>query len=528
DQNNVQKITQTDDLGRITAVCEISGNSYQGDSPQDCGLDIAGTGYLTTYSYDLANHKTTITQGVQQRVFQTDSLGRTIYTFEPERGVITYSYAYNGTGLQVTRTTPKANQLGSLRTSTVTQYDKVGRPLTVAYDDGTPTKLFAYDQTNAWDISTSQNLGASKGHMTQHYVAAAGNYAAASYGYDAMGRVNWNDQCIPTGCGSATWDKILSYTYDYAGNPKSATNGAGVTTSYSYTTASEVSSITSSLSTPTMPASLVSNVQYGPFGPSSYQLGNGYSQSTTYYPNGQLQGSWVCVGSPSPACSAQTYGFYLQWTGNHLTNVGDNITGQGTVYGYDEFNRLSSANYGNGAKTFSYSYDRYGNRWNQNAPQGGPAPAYAFDKTNVTQENDGSTTAYYYYNALNQRVRVDRAGISREFVYNLAGQRVSIWDGSNHNLVQGQYYWGSMPIAFYSANALHFQHQDWLGTERGRTGYSGTSEGTYSSLPFGDAYTASGSDDDPYHYGGLDHDAFDTYHAQFRQYSSTQGRWMSP
>ena len=39
----------------------------------NCGLDIAGTGFLTTYAYDLAKHKTTITQGAQTRVFQTDS-----------------------------------------------------------------------------------------------------------------------------------------------------------------------------------------------------------------------------------------------------------------------------------------------------------------------------------------------------------------------------------------------------------------------------------------------------------------------
>ena len=75
----------------------------------------------------------------------------------------------------------------------------------------------------------------------------------------------------------------------------------------------------------------------------------------------------------------------------------------------------------------------------------------------------------------------------------------------------------------------HFQHQDWLGTERLRTSYNGTTEGGFFSLPFGDALSASGTDGDAYHLAGLDHDSTsDTDHAQFRQYSPTQGRWLSP
>jgi len=77
--------------------------------------------------------------------------------------------------------------------------------------------------------------------------------------------------------------------------------------------------------------------------------------------------------------------------------------------------------------------------------------------------------------------------------------------------------------------STRFEHQDWLGTERLRTTYNGAVEGSYTSLPFGDAYAASGSDADPYHYAQLDYDSeTNSDHAQFRQYSSTQGRWMRP
>jgi RHS repeat-associated protein len=94
---------------------------------------------------------------------------------------------------------------------------------------------------------------------------------------------------------------------------------------------------------------------------------------------------------------------------------------------------------------------------------------------------------------------------------------------------QAQTYWDAMPVAFFSNGSIHYQHQDWLGTERSRTGYNGAVEGTYNSLPFGDGFSATGADSDPYHFAMLDHDSeSSTEHAQFRQYSPAQGRWMSP
>ena len=205
------------------------------------------------------------------------------------------------------------------------------------------------------------------------------------------------------------------------------------------------------------------------------------------------------------------------------------------------------------------TYDRYGNRWTQNAPQGGPAPQYSFNTNPSNNQNlqflydaagnlmndgfcsytydaegnvvqvTGCSTATYYYNALNQRVRADQGSTSREYVYNLAGQRTSIWDGNTRSQIQGQYYWGARPVAFYAGGSLHFQHQDLLGTERVQTSYNGSNEASYASLPWGDAYSTNGTDDDPYHFALLDHDSeSSTEHAQFRQYSSTQGRWMSP
>ncbi len=62
-----------------------------------------------------------------------------------------------------------------------------------------------------------------------------------------------------------------------------------------------------------------------------------------------------------------------------------------------------------------------------------------------------------------------------------------------------------------------------------RTTYNGGVEGFYQSLPFGDGQATTGADTDANHYAQLDLDAESgTAHAQQRQDSNAQGRWLSP
>ncbi len=106
---------------------------------------------------------------------------------------------------------------------------------------------------------------------------------------------------------------------------------------------------------------------------------------------------------------------------------------------------------------------------------------------------------------------------------------MSEWNGATRAQLQGKYYWGAKPVAYYANGSTHFEHQDWLGTERMRTTYNGGVEGSYQSLPFGDGQATSGADTDANHYAQLDLDAESgTAHAQQRQDSNAQGRWLSP
>ncbi|MGD0733375.1 MAG: RHS repeat-associated core domain-containing protein [Terracidiphilus sp.] len=570
DENGVTRISQVDGLGRKIIACEISSNSSMpgSGSPVSCGTDIAGTGFITTFAYSNGNNTTTITQGTQTRVFTKDWMGRTTSVQEPESGTTTYNYAYNSTGLLATRQRPKANQTNaSVLTTTTTQYDSLGRVVSISYSDGTPTKTFAYDTSTGVSTGSGANFtdltqANLKGRLSQ----ASVTNAMTAYSYDPVGRKSYLDECLPSGCGTVSYNRQLLYTYDWAGNALTSTDGAGITSAYTLSQANEILSLTSNMSNSNgmNPPDIVSAVKNGPFGPTGYNLGNGLSGAYSYDALGRLDGGWVCSGgSTSPNCAGgtQVYGVTNTWSGTQLQGSSDSVLNQSSTYGYDGFNRLTTFKVGS-ALNYSYGFDRWGNRWSQTPQNGGSSSslsfntatnqistsgysydaagnmtndsfnAYTYDaEGNIIQVNSGST-ATYVYNARNQRVRATVGSTITEFLFDASGRRVSEWNGSTHTELNGRYYWRGKPIAFYTtaSSAVQFEHQDWLGTERMRTTYNGGVEGTFTSLPFGDAQTtASGTDLDSYHFAQLDHDyETETDHAKFRQYSNAQGHWMAP
>ncbi|MBB6144701.1 RHS repeat-associated protein [Silvibacterium bohemicum] len=580
DENGVSRIYQLDPLGRTTSVCEISANSTMPNSgsPVSCGATIPGTGFLTSYSYSLPNHTTTVTQGVQTRVFQTDWLGRTIMTQEPERGTTTYSYSYNSQGLVVTRARPAPNQASASTLLTTTfQYDSMGRLTEKSYSDDEGPIFYGYDipqvvfepvPANA-SLRVVVPLSNQAGRMawTCHENSAQnGCLTQNAFSYDAMGRVLNKWTAGPGYMAAQAPVRAQIYTYDWLGNILTATNDNAVTLTTSYTVANEVSSITSSLNDATHPPNLVSSITNGPFGPVSFLLGNGLSGYNTYDSLGRLNGKWVCTGNnPQPACSASSMvnGFTMTWQGQQLKSSTDSVLPANGVYTYDDFNRLSLTNYVGSNYEFNEVYDRYGNRWQQNTVVGnGGEPQISFDSTtnrvntggyvtdaagNVTYDGfhsysfdadgnvltiDNGQTETYTRDAFGHIARADfPANIATpiEFYWSPSGQLTTTWTPNVNQLIEGMYYWGGTEIGAYADNAMHFEHKDWVNTTRMTTSYNGSVEATFDSLPFGDGYTDHGASWDYYHFGGMMLDSLALTHlSQFRQYSGTQGRWLSP
>lgn len=574
DEHGVTRINQVDGHGRLVSVCEVSSASLQGVAPVNCGLNIGGTGFLTTYAYaagSTGNQITTITQGAQTRIFQTDSLGRTVSTQEPEelistgQGVTTYSYAYSGANLIVTRKRPKANQESpTTLTTTTSTYDALGRLIGVSYDDGlTPSKAYYYDSSNWAEGSSQANL---KGHLSLANTGSGSTqFTGTLYSYDQIGDTKAMWECQPSGCGTSSRDRALSFGYDLAGRLTSETEAVTGTVNFGLSPAGEVTSIGSTYYNATNPESLVSNVSNSVAGPTLYTLGNGLTTVNTYDSLLNISGGYVCNGSSSISCNGgtQLYGYTSARNAGRVFGGCDTVLSVCQNFGYDGFGRLASRTVTSGTtQNFTYGYDRYGNRWQQNVTAGsGPQPQLSFDAGNHvvgsgteydaagnmvldglgnTYKYDaegnvlsvsGSNTATYVYDALNQKVSAVTSAGTSEYTYDYLGRRLETWVPSANQASQVQVYWGTgKPFAYRASDgSTYFQHDDWLGTQRALTSYTGASAGTYQSLPFGDGFTSSGRNDNLTHFAGQDQSAVSgVIQAMFRSMSTTDGRWMSP
>jgi len=583
DSPGASKIMQYDLLGRLSSVCELSSNSSMpaSGSPAACGTEIGGTGFLTNYAYDLANHKVTISQGAQTRVFQTDYVGRPTLVQEPERGSTIYSYAYNATGLVSTRTRPQTNQTNpSVTTQTVTQYDALGRVLNVSFSDGTPTRLFWYDLPG--NSGSIPNAGSSKGRLIEMKNGVHGR----SYGYDIMGRINETVECLPDWCGQYLHDVFRFYNYDYVGNLTSEQyakvgnypyttvgNVSGpnyVTINYGVNQAGQLTSVTGGQNDvsgfPFVYNTTASTMS--PYGPATATFGNGLVATAQYDAVGRLQSRWLCNGPGGPGCpNGGDYNTnYTVQVGSQVQSVLDDTVGRYTDFQYDDMGRLAGGtpHPGYAGLSMSATYDRYGNRWSEtvtNTGSGvGPNTSFSFDpgrnqivgmgydaagnlisdgvhSYQYDAENnlvgiDGGATATYAYNGFNQRQKATQNGVTDRYGLDLAGRRSTTWLDGTTNLKLAQYYGDRGPLAFWAATdgQIRFEHQDTLGTERVRTNAGGT-ELVTSSLPFGELVANTGTDLVPSHFALLDQDlAADSglSHAMYREYSSTQGRWTSP
>lgn len=567
DVNGVRKITQYDVLGRITGVCELTSTALNGQSPTACGMDISGTGFVTSYAYALAAHTTTVTQGTQTRTFVTDDLGRTTSVTEPERGTTTYAYTYNSTGLSVVRTRPTANQTNSsVTTTTTTQYDSLGRPVSVNYSDGTPSKGYGYDSAIAGGWPNASSVTNAKGQLAGSGTGTGPTWTGQEFSYDIMGNVTQMWQCTASTCGTPSLQlgRPLSFTYDLMGHLAQYTDVQTGAINYGLSPAAEITSITNETFNDSMdPPQVLSNVTNGPFGPISYQLGSGIGVAHSYDSLGRPSGGYDCRNSLQVGCSGGSvvYDWTTRNSGLQVLAASDTVQNQSVTYGYDAFNRLASAS--GTTQSFTYAYDRWGNRLSQTPTQGtGPSPSYSinaannqivglsydaagnllndgyhsysYDAEGNLLQVDGGATATYVYDAQNHRVSIKTSTGTFESIFDFAGRPISVWASGSLTPVSGRIYAGTHQVAYRPASGgTYYDYQDYVGTERTRTDWAGNVVATYQSLPWGDGYNPSVAeshwDQNNSHYAQLQHDSeSDTEHAQFRQYSSAQGRWMSP
>ncbi len=385
----------------------------------------------------------------------------------------------------------------------------------------------------------------------------SGAQASEIFSYDELGRVKINSQCTPQTCGVPAVFPI-NYTYDLLGDTLTATNGEGVTLTYgAYNRALRITGMTSSLSNSNYPGTLYSSPHYNAAGSvTSAYIGNpgsGVSETRGY--DGRLRVDSIADGSIYTV-TIPTNGGYAPDSDILLAN--DSVNGNWT-YGYDAFNRLASANAT--GQAYTYAYDRFGNRWQQNGPHSSQpgfdannhmvpglgvtydaagnetndgTTAYTYDSENriIAATNSGSGASSYLYDADGRRIRKASAATgTRDYLYDLSGHETTqvmstgVW-------ARGEVYVDGRHLATYVNATTYFNFSDWLGTERARalTGTSTACE-TMTSLPFGDGQTTAGSCGDPsfVHFTGKERDSesgLDNFGARYD--SSQFGRFMTP
>jgi RHS repeat-associated protein len=567
------RISQTDGLGRLAYMCEVAPGPFvvpagdstssligQNGTPASCGLDIGGTGFLTAYQYNYLDDLVQVNQGTMAaRAFAYDSLSRLTSATNSESG--TLSYAYDANSNLYTKTAPAPNQAGAATVVTTYAYDALNRVLSKSYSDGTtPSATFAYD--------SSPNLTNTIGRL----VASSGGPGIGTYTeYDPMGRISGQRQYTPLGGNNAY---PLPYTYDYLGNMVTASDGYFHSYFFGYNTASRLTGLTSSLSNSQIPATLLSGGHYNAAGQiTSDTLGTSEVETYTYTKRNWLQAETAKLSA------TQIYAYSLTFAPDGgVIGSTDSVNGNWS-YSYDQFNRLVCSNLAtngtcasptSGTPTYSYVYDRFGNRWQQNGPNtmlltftgNNPAnPAnnnrmdgyaydaagnllndgtstYTYDAENriIKVAEGGTTIATYQYDANGRRVHrtgdinaCDNTGES-DYVYDLAGHwtldvntngtacKTEIWAGSRHFVTNG--------------GDVFFDHSDWLGTMRLANTYRAPNQfGTCTSLPFGDALTCAGSNISisTIHFTGKERDhesGLDNFGARYN--ASNFGRFMTP
>jgi RHS repeat-associated protein len=558
----------TDSLGRSTQMTE----------------DPGGLGYVTSYSYDALSNLTGVTQnGSRQRTYVYDALSRLTSETNPESGTVTYGYDASGhSGDLTSRVAPAPNQTGSSTVTTTYTYDALHRVTLRSYSDGsTPTATFYYDEHTHGVWSMTNPVG----RLTVAYAPTSSVDNSEVFSYDPMGRVIAHAQAgaLDYGQSGTSGAYNVDYAYDFAGNLTSeAMNGwefpsSGVTLSYAYNSASQPTSVTSNLVDSQHPSPLATvdpSVGYYPTGALRKILyGNGLTQAISIESrlqpcriNLNSSGAYITDGCADGTVSGTVQDFYYAY-GNWGTTNSGNVTTMAAggaqnfsrTYTYDTLNRLgtmSDSNSGQQCRGLSWTYDAWGNRTDQTHTAGtcptfhqtvdtknrlvGPPYLYdaagnmiydgthwyTYDAENRMTQVDSGTTASYAYMPEGRRTTKISGGSTHDYVYDLSNNVIAEMTSSGWQV--GNVYLGGQMIAEYKNSTTYFVHQDHLGSTRLVTGLNQAPVQNLDYFPYGEL-NSTNSGITTHEFTGDERDAESGLdHTQFRQYSSSMARWMTP
>ena len=235
---SVQHIQQSNGLGFLTSVCEVGLAPQSTGGPQDCKLNIAGSGSLTTYAYDPLGNMLSVNQHGLGRTFTYDGLSRLTSALNPEVGTDYYTYLNTNAPVpspgNVSSPITRTDARGVITTYT---YDSMSRLTSKAYSAASGnttggvsdlTSCYQYGLTSDPSNNTGGRLIAEwqqAGTCASSIPTTASAITVRKHPiYDAMGRLLIDQQCL-TGATCSSTTGYFVYSYNLLGNPVQSNNG---------------------------------------------------------------------------------------------------------------------------------------------------------------------------------------------------------------------------------------------------------------------------------------------------------------
>ena len=552
-ENAKRKQFEYDALGRLTSVCEITNATGSGA----CNQTSAVTGYWTTYTYDLNNNLTAVTQNAQSsgsqqtRTYAYDELGRMTSETNPESGTTAYTYDTNTTcGTSKGDLVKKIDAVGN---TTCIAYDSRHRPTSVTYSgpysSSTPNKYFVYDAATVNGVAMANvksrlaeaytatsstgtkitDIGLSysaRGEASDVYESTpnSGNYNHTSATYWANGALDI--LTAQHGTSSITGLPTITYTPDGEGriNTVSASAGQNPVTGTTYSVASLATQVT---------------------------LGSSDSDSFTYDPNTNRMTQYEFTVNSQSVVGKLTWNSIGTLEDLSVTDPFFSGGNQSCAYTHDDLSRIASANCGS-VWSQTFSYDAFGNLSKSGTISFQPTYSYLTNRmtqvgsSTPTYDANGNATndtAHTYawdavgrpvtidgvgltYDALGRMAEQDKSGAYSQIVYTPVGGKFALMNGQTLTKAFVPLSGGSQAV-YTSSGLAFYRHSDWVGSARfastpGSTMYF---DGAYG--PFGEPYAESGTTD--LSFTGMNQDTVaNLYDFPAREYNDIHGRWPSP
>lgn len=520
-------VTVTDQAGKVKrSISDVLAQLRRADEPDSEGQigDVANPNLPIVYNYDTLGNLTTVTHGVQSRLFAYSSLSRLISMTNPESGTVNYNYDNSGNMIQ--KTDARGIQ-------TVSVYDALDRlthksysaPVGLPNYQATPEIAYFYD-----------NLVNAKGKLIKVRTGTISNPVSITeyQSFNELGRVMESLQTTE----GITYGP-MTYTYNNSGALIEQAYPSGRIVKNSVDNNGKLTNVQSKKSQNHGFLSYAEHLTYNSAGAvTSMQLGNGRWESTHY--NSRLQPTQVSLGTVQQAADQLKLEYsYGSWeNGNLITSrnngnlaqqiitvpsVGQNpgFTAVQTYY-YDSLNRIDDVTEtvsGNQTWRQDFSYDRYGNRnlveantttlpkncgtspnftvCQDDVPKVNPSVSignnrpngYTFDNAgNMTEDAEGRT---FIYDAENKQVKaVDSQGQTiGEYFYD--GNRNRIKKISNTEAVIFIYDASGKLVSEYSQQPsqtpqVGYVTGDYLGSPRITTNENGDVTARHDYHPFGE------------------------------------------